>query len=150
MRYGFSIVPVRVALAVAALMTAASLDAEEPHGFWVDGQGSSCDLACGAEKREAFRSGHYASTEGHYTICRIPLDYIGNPNGDYYGGQLRGRPGFQHQAGSPNVCKVHGIDGWPTTKGKGGDRTEGNLTKGWRRQYDCLCADRTPSLRRRN
>ncbi len=94
-------------LAIAVAVTNAG-DRWWSDAFWVSGKGSSCDLACGAafstKKLEAFRSGHYLDSETHYTICRT---MVGK------------RPGFQHQAGSPNVCKVHGFE--PA------------------RDYECLC-----------
>jgi hypothetical protein len=39
-----------------------------------------------------------------------------------------GRPGFQHQDGSPNVCKVHGVNSGPSVE------SDGVISS-----YDCLC-----------
>jgi hypothetical protein len=108
-------------LAVATLMLAASGTRGEVrlHGTWVKGQTSSCELACGSRGLDAFRSGHYGTTSTHYTICRYQAGYIS---------EFAGRPGFQHQAGSPNRCKIHGY--------LSSLEAEGTST------YDCLCAPR--------
>lgn len=89
---------------------------EKLHGTWVDNDRSSCDLACGARKLDAFRSGHYSTTQTHYPICRGQL---------HWAPHVAGRPGFQHQAGSPNLCKIQGF-----ARDEVSDR------------HDCLCASR--------
>lgn len=113
------VTPFAVVVAIAAAI--APIEASAPHGMWIDGQGGSCDLVCRGQGRQAFRTGRYhntysmgspliSGTERHYTICRAPLSAQAS---------LAGRPGFQEQTGSPNVCKIQSSDP--------------------QRTYDCLC-----------
>ena len=81
--------------------------AGEPHGIWVYGAASSCELACKAMQRQAFRTGHYEpglpAMHSHYNVCRATL------RADR---RYAGRPGFQHHEGgegSRGRCKVYGV-----------------------------------------
>ena|SRR5258706_8230717 len=108
-----------IPLVAAATVFALSIDlgrADKPntYGVWViNVNRSSCDLACRADGHNgAFIAGQYKDSGGNYSICRwstITAD-------DYL---EFGRPGFQHQEGSPDVCKVQG--------------------KGSTTRFDCLC-----------
>jgi hypothetical protein len=102
-----------VAMLAAVIVLAAAIEPlwanAPPHGMWVDGQGGSCDLACKAQGHEAFRAGFHKG-QTPYTICRAPLSARND---------LASRPGFQHQAGSPSLCKIQSFEP--------------------QRRYDCLC-----------
>src|SRR5258706_15690552 len=79
-------------LAVASLAVETGSTAVNGDGLWVDGQGGSCELACSAVGHEAWRSGHYKTTNSDYTICRVKENFPGII-------EFASRPGFQHQQG---------------------------------------------------
>jgi hypothetical protein len=104
-------------LGLVLLLVAASIDLGHAQGspvgdgVWVTAFKSSCDLVCRAEGRSPFIAGQYrGNLPGNYLICR--WRDAGTP-------AEVGRPGFQHQEGSPNVCKVQG--------------------RGSTERFDCLC-----------
>lgn len=74
--------------------------AREPKGYWIAAIESSCELVCRAHGRGPFVAGQYNDGGGNYLVCRGRWVGASSPT--------RGRPGFQHQEGSPNVCKVQG------------------------------------------
>lgn len=93
---------ISVATVFALLAPVGAAHAEEPWGMWVPAHATSCELACRASRARAFVAGQYNDNGGDYTVCRAPYGRSGTPadNAD------AGRPGFQHQKGSPNVCKI--------------------------------------------
>ena len=76
----------------------------DPHGTWVSAYKSSCEHACKAIQRDAFRTGHYEAAknaDSHYTVCRAPLRADA---------RYAGRPGFQHHWGdSAAKCKIYDV-----------------------------------------
>lgn len=91
-----------LATVFALLMPIERVAATEPYGMWVPAHATSCELACRARRAKAFVAGQYNDNGGDYTICRAPYGRSGVPADD----ADAGRPGFQHQKGSPNVCKI--------------------------------------------
>lgn len=121
------------AVAMALIVPVASQTGPKPvvaaDGTWVDGSRKSCELACRATGRLAWVTGRYRDSD--YVICRVRADY---PDRKY-----ATRPGFQHHAGSPNVCKVQGLNVRPDGAGRAwlGNPDLVSDEVLWR--FECLC-----------
>lgn len=106
-------------------------------GIWIDGSGKSCHLVCKANGHTAWVAGRYRDShqivglpdESDYVVCRVKADYVTR--------RYASRPGFQHQSGSPNVCKVQGVamdEGGGAKLANPGVQSAEVLTL-----YECLC-----------
>ena len=105
-------------VAVVLVANAAGSGGQTSDGQWLDGSRSSCRLICQVAGLRAWNT--YRFQNDDYVVCRVKPSY---PVPDY-----AGRPGFQHQAGSPNVCKVFGVDRGPSL-----------VSDEVLSSYDCLC-----------
>lgn len=126
-----------VAMVISLAASAPGSSVLAADGIWLDGSGKSCQLVCKANGRTAWVSGRYRDShqiaglpgESDYVVCRVRANH---PSRKY-----ATRPGFQHQSGSPNVCKVQGVplDEGGSAKINTADVVSAEVLS----LYECLC-----------
>jgi hypothetical protein len=120
---------------LALVASVAGSKVEAADGLWLDGTRSSCSLICRAAGHQAWKAGYYRRKPGRtdydFVICRVRADY---PDRRY-----AGRPGFQQQSGSPNVCKVQGLKEKPDGAGSAWLANMDLVSDEVLWRYECLC-----------